>query len=325
MHEDLRALGSVTERDRPDPERMMRAARLRRTRERATRKEWLMSAVTMVKRRPWLATGLSALALALVLLAVPVSYERTTGHQVILTIAGSLEPARLAAIAGEFQSALGAEHVTARVESDATILGAFLPARSRSFSPALAQAFAKELGAKGYHATASTAEVKEKTSGNVYAYALSQIITVEAAGKTAAQLEAEIRRRLAEAGVPDAQVSVTDQAGGGRKVEVKVEKHQSGAPAAGEEIAVPKLQITKNGVPVAGEGLELRVEKLRGADGSTTMKIVAADGPRTATATIKNPESLGDAGLAAEIERQLSAQGITARVAVENGQIRIER
>lgn len=282
-----------------------------------------MSAVTITKRHPWLATGLAALALALVLLAVPISYERTTGHQVSLTIAGALEPARLGPIADQFKAALGAGPVTVRIENGSTVLSAFLPTGSHA-SPALAQAFAKELSAKGYQATASSEAVKEKTSGNVYAFAADQVIRIEGTNKTAAQLESEIRQRLTEAGVPDAQVSVTDEPNG-RKVEINVERHADGAAAAGRQSSVPTIQITKNGVPVDGEALEIRVQKMRDAAGTVTMKVEAVQGARTATATIKNPDSLGDAGLAAEIQRQLSAQGITGRIVVQNGKISVTR
>jgi type IV pilus biogenesis protein CpaD/CtpE len=323
MHEDLRALSSVTERERPNAEQTIRAARLHRERVSAPRKEWLMSAVTILKRRPWLATGLAALLIALVLLAVPISYERTTGQEVNLALQGALEPAGLTAIAGEFKSALGAEHVTARVENGTTILSAMMPARKGAAAAVLAQAFAKELGSKGYAATASSRVVKERVSGNVYAYAADQMITIESAGKTAAQLEEEIKDRLAAAGVPDARVSVTDEAGG-RKVKINVERQRDAStPSTGDE-SVPTIQITKNGVPQAGQGLEIKVEKMRSADG-VTMKVIAVDGSRTATATIKNPDALGDAGLAQEIQSQLAAQGIQAHVIVQNGQISIEK
>ena len=283
-----------------------------------------MSAVTITKRRPWLVTLLAAVVVAVALLAVPVSYERTTGHQVDLTIAGALEPARLGPIAGQFKAALGAGPVEVRIENGNTVLSAFLPKSARSFSPALAQAFAKELSAKGYHATASTETVKEKTSGNVYAFAAEQVIRIEGTNKTAAQLESEIRQRLSQAGVPDAQVKVTDQPGGGRNIEVTMERQRVGASSVPEP-QVPTIQITKNGMPVEGEGLEIRVEKMKTADGTETMKVEAVQGARTATATIKNPGSLGDAGLAAEIQRQLSAQGITGNIRVQNGRISVTR
>jgi len=282
-----------------------------------------MSAVTIVTRRPWLATGLAALFIALVLLAVPISYERTTGQEVTLALQGNLDPSGLTAIAGEFKAALVAEHVTARVENGTTVLSAMMPVRKAAVSAVLAQAFAKELSTKGYAATASSRVVKERVSGNVYAYAADQMITIESAGKTAAQLEQEIRDRLAAAGVPDAKVSVTDEAGG-RKVEINVQRQRdASSPATGED-AVPTIQITKNGVPQTGQGLEIRVEKMKGAD-AVTMKVIAVDGSRTATATIKNPDALGDAGLAQEIQSQLAAQGIQANIKVQNGQISIQK
>jgi len=323
MHEDLRALSSVTERERPDAEPTIRAARRHRERGSAPRKEWLMSSVSILKRRPWLATGLAAVAIALVLLAVPISYERVAGEQVNLAIMGELEPARLTVIAGEFKSALGAEHVAAQVQNGTTVLSATMPVHKGAASAKLADAFAKELSTKGYAATAWSRVVKERVSGNVYAYAADQMITIEAAGKTAPQLEQEIRDRLAAAGVPDAKVSVTDEAGG-RKVEINVERHRDGStPSSGDE-SVPTIRITKNGVAQPSQGIELRVEKLRGADG-VTLKVIAVDGSRTATATIKNPDALGDAGLAQEIQSQLAAQGIQAHITVENGQVRMEK
>ena len=282
-----------------------------------------MSSVSILKRRPWLATGLAAVTIALVLLAVPISYERTTGQEVNLALHGTLAPAGLAAIAGEFKSALGADHVTARVENGTTILSAMMPARKGAASSVLAQAFAKELSSKGYAATAWSRVVKEKVSGNVYAYAADRMITIESAGKTAPQLEQEIRDRLAAAGVPDAKVSVTDEANGARKVEVDVERKRDASSPA-DDLPMPTLQLTKNGVILSGTGTQVRVEKLRNAEG-VTMKVVAGDGTRTATATIKNPDSLGDAGLAAEIERQLSAQGIQVHITVENGQVKVEK
>ena len=323
MHEDLRALSSVTERERPDAEKTIRAARLQRERGSAPRKEWLMSSVSILKRRPCLATGLAAVTIALVLLAVPFSYERVAGEQVNLAIVGELEPARLGVIAGEFKSALGAEPVAAQVQNGATVLSATMPVQKGAASAKLADAFAKELSTKGYAATAWSRVVKEKVSGNVYAYAADRMITIEAAGKTAPQLEQEIRDRLAAAGVPDAKVSVTDEANGARKVEVDVERKRDASSPA-DDLPMPTLQLTKNGVIMSGTGTQVRVEKLRNAEG-VTMKVVAGDGTRTATATIKNPDSLGDAGLAAEIERQLSAQGIQVHITVENGQVKVEK
>jgi len=325
MRDDFEALGSVTERERPELDRTMRAAQLRQKTVRAARKEWLMSAVTVMKRRPWIVTAAAAIAIALVLLAVPISYERTTGHQVNLTIAGELETPRAATIARELKSALHAEQVAVRLENGTTVLSAFLPLHAGSNAPALAQAFAKELETKGYHASAATLAVKERTSGNVYAFARDRMITVESAGKSAAQLEAEIRQRFAEAGVPDAKVSVTDQPGGQREVKVEMhQEHEGTNPDQAPDLV--GLQLTKNGVPLrGGQQVSVKCMKLKGSDGSTTLRVIVEEDGRSVTAEVKNPESLGDAATAAEIQRQISAAGIQARVTVQNGQVRIEQ
>lgn len=283
-----------------------------------------MSSTNGVKRRPWLATALGAGAIAIVLLAVPVSYSKTTGHEVSLTVnRAALGQGDLAAFARELKAALRADHVAVRDENGTLTWTATVPTSALRDPSPVAQAIAKQLTAKGYVASAAIQPIRERVSGNVYAFARDRMITVETAGKSAAQIEGEIRQRLAEAGIPDANVSVTDE-GGQRKVEVRMERH-SDHPVTGDEEPGIGLQLTKNGTPVGtAEGFQVKVLH-RKTDAGVSLVVEVQSGDRTAKAEIPNFQTLGDAGVAAEIERQLAAVGVQARVTVQGDRIEIEK
>jgi hypothetical protein len=323
VREDLRALGSASEHGLPDMERTVQMARRRAVRAPAARREWLMLGLHAVQRRPWLASALGVVAIAVVLSVVPVSYERTAGHEVDLSLAaGNLAPAQILPIARELKSALRAAHVVVREQNGSTVLSAFVPA-SAGNGAAAGQAFARQLSAKGYAATASVRTVKERVSGSVYAFARDQVITVATDGKSAAQLESEIRQRLADAGVPDAVVSVTDEGPGKRKVKVEVNR-EGVTPETPDETGAPKLVLTKDGTALPAEGLEVRVMKKQSPAG-LTLVVEARDGGRLATATVPNAGALDDASLAREIERQLAAAGIPVKVTASGGRIEVEK
>ena len=324
MNEDLRALREETRREPPDLDRTVRMARLARERGPASWREWMMSSTNGMKRRPWLVTALGVATIAIVLLAVPISYSKTTGHEVSLRVEGAaLGHPEIAAIARELKSAVHAERVTVRDENGTLTWSASVPMRALGDPGPVAQALATQLAAKGYAATAASAPIREKISGSVYAFARDQMITVEIEGKSAPQIESEIRQRLTEAGIPDATVSVTDEPGGKRKVEVRMDRHD--ASATGGEGPGLGLTLTKNGAPLTGgESYQVKVMHKK-TDAGMVLAIEVQNGDRTAKAEIPNFQSLDDAGVAAEIERQLAAAGIQARVTVQGDRIQIEK
>lgn len=283
-----------------------------------------MSSTNGVKRRPWLATALGAGAIAIVLLAVPVSYTKTTGHEVLLRVDGAaLAPAEISAIARELAAAVHGGPVRVEDRNGTLTWSSSVPVSALGEPGPVAWALAKQLTAKGYAASAASRAIRERVSGSVYAFARDRMITVETAGKSAAQIESEIRQRLAEAGIPDANVSVTDE-GGQRKVEVRMERH-SDQPVAGDEEPGIGLQLTRNGAPVgAAEGFQVKVMHRKSAAG-VSLVVEVQSGDRTAQAEIPNFQTLGDAGVAAEIERQLAASGVQARVTVHGDRIEIEK
>ena len=325
MNEDLRALRDETRREPPDLDRTVRMARLARERKPASWREWMMSSTNGMKRRPWLVTAMGVAAIAIGLLAVPISYSRMTGHEVSLRVENAaLGQPEIVAIARELKSAVNAEHVMVRDENGTLTWSASVPTRALGNPGPVAQALAKQLAAKGYAATAASAPIREKVSGSVYAFARDQMITIEIEGKNASQIESEIRQRLAEAGIPDATVSVTDEPGGKRKVEVRMDQHHEAA-AGGGDVAGLDLTLTKNGAPLTGgDSYQVKVMHKK-TDAGMVLAIEVQNGDRTAKAEIPNFQSLGDAGVAAEIERQLAAAGIQARVTVRGDRIEIEK
>lgn len=330
--EDFAALRSMTARDPQSLEQVVRSARTRRPASRW--EEWLMSTIRMTKSRPWLTTAIAGGLTALVLLVIPVSYERITGHTVTLAVGGqNLSMEKAADIARELKAALRVEHVQMAVEAldggTSYTLNAEVPAGSGVSAGATARAFASGLTRMGYRAEVTTTPRRERVSGNVYAYARDRVIEVSLDGKSAAQIEAEIKQRFAEAGITDAQVSVTKTDGEDSRlgVKIKAERHLDHGQAAkpeDEAESLPQLVLKRNGAPVGGEGLEMRLTKMKSHTGETTLMVKVTQGGKQAEAKVSGSESMTDAALAAEIQRQLEAAGLNVTVKVKDGGIEIE-
>lgn len=314
---DLEALRSLTMQHPPDLETSLRAARRRATGETG---EGFSMALRFLSRRPGLATALGVLVVALGLLAIPMSFERTVGYDVALTLGGgNLSQERVAEIAQELSRTLGATgaSVTGRNEEGRAtwVLGASAKGDAR----AAAAAFAKELSALGYAASVTATPRRETVTGSVYAYAMSRVIQISTDGKSAAQLESEIRDRLAAAGVTGAEVSVTDVGDDGRAIRI-----ESRSPDGVPHPEIPELVLTRDGQPIEA-GCAVRVMKKKDDAGVISLVVtVSADG-RSTTAEIANASTMSDAAIAAEIESRLLAAGIEAVVKVEGDRITVEK
>ena len=324
VQEDLRALGSASAHHVPGLERSVAAIRSRRLTAVQRWKERLMPITNTFVRRPWLATAGIIAVLAVVMLVVPIGYDRTVGHDVSLTLRGVKDPSRTRDIARELESVLGVEHVGAKVAMDgagaAITLQAFVPAGSGIDPDARARAFARELERRGYVAAAVTTPKREHVSGSVYAYARNLVIQVSTDGKSSAQIESEIRQRLADAGISNTTVSVTDD-GKQRKVMIEAQ-HEAGDGTT--EPANVELQLTKNGQPlVAGNGVSVKIQKMRSPDGVALHLEVTANS-KSATIDVPRSDSMTDAALAAEIRSRLLAAGIDVDVQVTGGQVQIQ-
>lgn len=315
---DLEAFRKASLRDLPRLEHSMSLARSRRVDAAGLWKERWLSMMNPIKRNPWLATAAVAAAIVVALLLVPVSYEKTSSHDVALTLGGVSDISQIKGIASEFESALGAQgvRVRAEVENGAPkfVLEASVPGNSGALR---AQAFGQAMLDRGYAATWSATPKTERVWGSVYAYARDRVIRVDVGGKTAQQLQDEIRQRLAEAGITNTQVSVTDLAGGGREVRVKAD-HQAKAGDAPEEPI--QLELTKDGQSLPNpDGQSVQVRRLKDASGVERLVMDITAGGRTTKVEIPNPGAMSDAALTAEVNAKLMQNGVTDHVVEISG------
>lgn len=300
------------------------ASHVHAARNRAERGRGFMTGFKWVR---WTVAAGAVVALALLL--VPVSYNKTTGHDVALTFsAPGLTQDDVRTLAQRFGKELeGAVEVTAEDSDhgDVYTLHGFVPAKSGRDANAVGHAFAGVLQSSGYQATATVTPRVERVSGSVYAMARDQVIRIEAEGKTAAELEAEIRDRLIEEGVPNPEVSVTDEDGKREiKVLAKVESDDPSQVPLRE--SHPTIVLTRDGQDIPdAEACEVHVKKIKNETGAIQLTVDVNYKGTTGQAIVDNPDGLGDAGTASAIESQLHSQGLTAlRVTVTGGQIEVK-
>jgi hypothetical protein len=331
--QDLGALRSVRAQDLPSLHETVRAAQRLRPDpglEPNGIRRILMQALGFIRMRPLVATAAAALVLVIASM-IPVSYDRVTGHEVALTISGDgVSMEQVTAAAKEMKARLGAEAVSVRAEAGnagtAFVLSAVASGRSRSELADATSGFVHELARKGIRASVNLAPHKERVRHPVVAYAWDQMIQISVDGKSASQLESEIKQRLAEAGVADAQVSVTDVPNGGRNVSLRVERlRTSDDPMAAREESMPTLVLTKDGAPLAdGNAVQVKLQKRKTQDGAVTIVADIAAHGKTATVEIPNTQNMSDMELQNALSTKFREQGLSLNVTVTNGAIRIE-
>jgi hypothetical protein len=241
---DLRALRASTARDLPSLDDAVGAIQADAL---SARKRRERTAMDLLRKRPALATLAGATALAIALIFVPFSWERTVGHDVALEIRGSQSSdAELDGIATGLKESLQADGVKVIANDGGCRFEAYSPIASRASVNAILIALANDLARGGLNSSARVEPRIESISGNVYAFAGDQMIelTVERAGRSSIEIEDDLRRQLEDAGFEDAQVSVSlsgdeiridisgqaeDADGGDRKeVQLKLERRGGG-------------------------------------------------------------------------------------------------
>ncbi len=331
MDRDLEALRKTSARDVPELE-----ATIQTIRQRGLHSDpllWnfrrkLMALLHSARTRPAVAAALVGGLAVLIAMVVPVSYDRVTGQDVALTVAGKgIGNQEIAGVAQSLKGALGVKGgvMVEAVSGDAGprfVLHTTLPKRSGADVQRATMDLARDLASKGYSASVQVTPHRERVRYPAVAYAFDQIIRISVDGKSSAALEQEIRARLAEAGVPDAQVSVTDAPQGGHEVRMTVERQGDASTMTPEPM--PQVVLTKNGTPLSGgEGLNVKVQK-RKIDGATSLVVDVTSNGKAAKAKVANSDTMSDAALADAISSQLKQQGIDAKVNVVAGKISIE-
>jgi hypothetical protein len=330
LDRDLEALRKQSARDVPDLDATIQTIRQRGVES----NPWLwnfrrnvMALPHSIRTRPAVAAAVFGVLAVLVAMVVPVSYDKIVGQEVALTIAGkAIGRAEVAGFAQGLKTALGVNEVLVDAfsakDGPRFVLHTTLPKRSGSEVQRATMDFAQALAAKGYSASVQVTPHRERVTYPAVAYAFDQIISISVDGKSSAALEREIKDRLAQAGVPDAQVSVTDAPQGGHEVRLTVE-HQQDASAPPPE-PIPQVVLTKNGAPLGGgEGLTVKVQK-RKMDNVTSLTVNVTSNGKAGKAEVSNSDALSDAALADAISSQLKQQGLDVKVNVVAGKISIE-
>jgi hypothetical protein len=305
---DLDALRAVTARDLPLSASTlvstMTATSCARGRAPSAHPEGiLMNAWRNSKNRPWLITALGTAMVALVLLFVPMSYNRLIGSELTLRLSNAeITPSAIREIASDLRAKLGAEKI--RVEADASAgltLTAEIPDASWRRVGKLAVDYARGLADRGLQAAPRVRPHFEKVQGNVYA-AIGNLleIRVQTEGKSDQEIAAEIRDQLLAAGMTDATVEVNRQ-DGHTEMRVEIQKNATGDEGTPGECC-PEFHITLDGKePGDPQTQECKVRVERTA-GMTDQQVID------------------------EVKRQLAEHGISdAEVFFENGKIQIKR
>jgi hypothetical protein len=290
----------------------------------STRGGKLVSALQFFKARPAFAAALTVATVSFVLLFIPFSYERTVGNDVTLTLAGpGLDRDAVGAIADEFSASIGSddarvmriEPLIAAVKSthggataaaptaaiSAAVgeapspalahpaqyrIKAFTPTRSQDDTQRAATLFASKLAGRGIDSRAQVTPRRERVEGNMYAVANESVckLTIDNRGKTAEEMEADIRSQLeAACGAGNADVDVTLD---GDMTQVQISCGQEGG-CLGDASADCREECEINLV-------------VEGEDGVAHPIIIRPDA------------SMTQEQIQALIEEQLRAQGITA-------------
>jgi hypothetical protein len=298
LHEDLRALHAASLRDLPTIEQTARLSY--QVRAGGHPGGFLMSSFRFLRSRPWPATALAAAAIAAALLLIPVSYQKTVGHDVTLTLAApGLDTGQIQKIASELRSALRAATLSVRQEEGSgPVLTARVSGRSGTAVARVAEAFAHELTTRGIAASARITPRTERVLGNVYAFARDNIIEIRVSseGKTPEQVEAEIKDQLEAAGIENPTVEYSRD-GNQQTLKVQVTK----TAADGEDTtSTPEFHISVDGHEPGPNDKRCDV-RVRRTPGMTDEEVIA------------------------DVQRQLQAQGVDADVTFENGKIQIHR
>ena len=332
MDRDLEALRAVSARDVPELDTTIRKVRQRVPS--SGRTLWnlrrnIMSALDSIRTRPAVAAVVFGVLLVVAAMVVPVSYQRVVGQDVALTFAGKgIGREEIGTIARELKGALGSDGVMVNAsavdQGTQFVLRATSPRRSGAQVQRVAGEFARGLAAKGYSASFQVAPHRERVRYPAAAYAWDQIIRISVDGKSAAQLQSEIQSRLSEAGVPDAQVSVTDRPEGGREIQMKVERQAVGDASTATPEPMPQVVLIKDGAALAGgEGFAVKIQKKKIND-AVTLTVEVSANEKSAKAEVPNSQSMSDADLANAITTQLKQAGVEARVTVVGGKVQVE-
>jgi hypothetical protein len=287
--DDAAALVRLTGERLPKLHETVRGARLRST----PSEGFVTRTRTLFGSRPLLAPALAGL-LAVALLVVPVSYQKTVGWNVTLDVTGG-SSAGIAGLPAVGRDAVGAESANLNLDGNHATVTARVPLEAGKGVATRAAALARVLTAEGFTAKSSVEPIRESVSGNLFAMTRDGTIRVDitAEGRTPAEIESQVRDQLAAAGITNAEVTVTKD--DKQHTTIQVMAHPDGSGA--ENAALP-------------HDFEFSVDGKGPGDGSQAKVVIDNSGHQMTDAQIKQ-----------SIEDQLRAQGHPAVVDVSGGKV----
>jgi hypothetical protein len=302
LSRDLQALRTRTDRDLPsvrDTARFLEAEAASEQHRSAhstskSREGWFMQGVRLIRVRPVLSTLVATAAVLAVLFVVPISYEKTVGHDVVLTLAANeLDAESIGRIGDELGKTLGSDRLALQRRSDAVEFHASVPSRSLAGVERSAQAFVAALGSRGIAAESAVTPRIERVSSPVYAMAMDRAVQlrIDTADKSAADIEAEVRRQLEAAGIANPVVTVTKD---GDQTSVEIHA-QSQSPDDKRDF---QFEIKGKG----GQPLDPTLHRFE----------------------VKRTPGMTDAQVQADIERQMREAGVAGTVSVQNGKVEVK-
>ena len=220
LRSDLRALRERSRQNLPTIEQT--AQNLWKHNLRRSEEGSLMKLLHSLKSHPAMATLLGIAVVAAVLLAVPISYTKTTGYRATLEISNA-DGIDIDAVAAEFGKAFDAENVAVRAGAAGASISADIPVTSPAKLKGIAGGFAQALTQRGVTANARVEPVTERVTGNVYAMAADGIIEirVNSEGLTDEEIAEEIREKIEAAGLEAILVDV-ETGDGEKRIEIGI-------------------------------------------------------------------------------------------------------
>lgn len=246
-------------------------------------------AMNKLRLRPRVASGLIGAALIGGVLLMPISYQRTVGHDVTIELGAGLPLPQVKELAQKLKRAASAERVEVRMQGDHLRLHAVGRDRQRAAVEQRTAELLRGLREQKVEATVQIEPRRERVESRVYAAALSVLIDirVDTTGKTDRQVEDEIRDQLSRAGASPKDVqferrtdgthlSIEAETGGRMVKVIRDQKDPSGTPSS--EVAVKVEPIDDTREPgMTDDQLRDKIKRQLEARGLDTTVTVSGD------------------------------------------------
>jgi hypothetical protein len=263
---------------------------------------------------------LAAAAAAGIVLLLPVSFEKTLGHDVVVTVsAPGLDGDHVTAVLHEIMWLTRASGL--RVEADVSesgtayrfvgSVGASAGAKAQRSLDALASV----LREYGCEVTAGITPRQERVAGRVGGLLAARWAAFGADDAPVSKLEAEIRRHLVAAGFEQEQVSMPVPG----PSQIRPSEATPAAPADTSSRPLPKI--------VLGEGVRswtLVTREARDAAGARSLVVVLGKDGRSTAVQLSNVDAMSRSALAVALQQELERAGIDARVHVQSEGLSVE-